>query len=65
MRMLSGPSRRESSEARRPLPAVSMHSGTVRFEKRGAVPILTQWPSMLTGALLLGLGILVGRLIWG
>jgi ATP-dependent Clp protease ATP-binding subunit ClpC len=65
IRVLSGPNRRESTATRRPVPAVSTHSGTIRFEKRRSVPVWAQWPSMLAGAGLLGLGILVGRLIWG
>jgi ATP-dependent Clp protease ATP-binding subunit ClpC len=59
IRMLSGPGRS------RPPAAVSMRSGTVHFEKRRTAPVWAQWPSMLTGAFLLGVGIAIGRLIWG
>jgi len=40
---------------------------TIRFASRrsSAVRRWFQWPSMLTGAALLGLGLLIGRLIWG
>ena len=65
IRVLSGPNRRESAVMRHPVPAASMHSATVRFEKGRSVAVWAQWPSMLAGAALLGLGILVGRLIWG
>jgi ATP-dependent Clp protease ATP-binding subunit ClpC len=55
---------RLSDSPRRPA-AVSMHSGTVRFEKRRSAPVWAHWPSFLTGAFLLALGIVIGRLIWG
>jgi ATP-dependent Clp protease ATP-binding subunit ClpC len=61
IRMLSGPGHRQA-------PGMSMHSGTVHLRRRrlgAAGPVWAEWPSMLTGASLLGLGILVGRLIWG
>ena len=58
IRMLSGPGRRQT-------PPISTRSGTVHFQKRRTLPVWAQWPAMLTGAALLGLGILIGRLIWG
>jgi ATP-dependent Clp protease ATP-binding subunit ClpC len=64
-RMLSGANRPESTAARPPVAAHSTHGGTVRFEKRRAVPVWAQWPSMLIGAGLVGVGIAIGWTIWG
>jgi ATP-dependent Clp protease ATP-binding subunit ClpC len=51
-----------------PTPEASMRSGTIHLtrNRQGAVGLVwAQWPSLLTGVLLLGLGIAIGRLIWG
>jgi ATP-dependent Clp protease ATP-binding subunit ClpC len=59
IRTLSGPGLREQSTMWEPR--------TIRFAsgRSSAVRRWFQWPSMLTGAVLLGLGLLIGRLIWG
>jgi ATP-dependent Clp protease ATP-binding subunit ClpC len=59
IRMLSGPGLREQSAMWEPR--------TIRFAsgRSAAVRRWFQWPSMLTGAALLGFGLLIGRLIWG
>jgi ATP-dependent Clp protease ATP-binding subunit ClpA len=43
----------------------SVRRGTRTLDPTRKAPVWEQWPSMLTGAALLGLGILIGRLIWG
>jgi ATP-dependent Clp protease ATP-binding subunit ClpC len=51
---------------RGPQPGVrvsSVHRGTVTLHPTRWARIWAQWPSMLTGAALLGFGILIGRLI--
>ena len=59
IRRLSGPGLHEQSAVREPR--------TIRFAsgRSSAVRRWFQWPSMLTGAALFGLGLLIGRLIWG
>jgi len=56
IRMLSGPGRRQQvTGVLRPVPA----------RRATHLPPWTQWQSMLVGAALLGLGILIGWAIWG
>jgi hypothetical protein len=43
----------------------SMGRGTITLHPPREVRVWAAWPSMLTGAALLGLGILIGRLVWG
>ena len=59
LRVLSGPgSRQESAERQRPaLPAIS--------SRRPGVRRWAEWQSLIVGAALLGLGILIGYSIWG
>jgi ATP-dependent Clp protease ATP-binding subunit ClpC len=59
IRMLSGPGPREQ--------LITWEPQTIRFAsgRSAAVQRWLQWPSMLAGAALLGLGLLIGRLIWG
>jgi ATP-dependent Clp protease ATP-binding subunit ClpC len=59
---------RLSGHGHRPTPGSSTRSGTIQVRKRPSRafgPAWVHWPSLLTGPLLLGVGILVGRLIWG
>ena len=59
IRMLSGPGRRPESVAWEP--------PTMRAAPRAgsAMRRWIEWPSMLSGAALLGLGLAIGRMIWG
>jgi ATP-dependent Clp protease ATP-binding subunit ClpC len=59
IRRLSSPGLHEQSATWEPR--------TIRFAspRSSAVQRWFQWPSMVTGAALLGLGLLIGRLIWG
>src|SRR5439155_24929640 len=59
IRTLSGPGLREQSAMWEPR---TLHFASGRSS---AVQRWFEWPSMLTGAALLGLGLGIGRLIWG
>jgi len=52
-------------ERRGALPEVRPGRPGIVYGRRGGKAVWAQWPSMLTGAALLGLGILVGWAIWG
>ena len=43
----------------------SVRRGTVTLHPTGNPHLWALWPSMVTGAALVGLGILIGRLVWG
>jgi ATP-dependent Clp protease ATP-binding subunit ClpA len=76
IRILSGPGAREQQQRVDPdlerkllgeYAGTMVQSHTLRHTLRQLPqrPARAEWPSILTGALLLGLGILVGWLIWG
>jgi ATP-dependent Clp protease ATP-binding subunit ClpA len=71
IRMLSGPEARYPGSTTDPevenVAGMMVQSHTLRHTLREFPerPVRALWPSMVTGAALLGLGILIGRLVWG
>ena len=79
IRMLSGPGRRKMRMDSEPEPAnpvgeigrdvggTMVQTHTVRHVVRRVPqrPIRHEWPALVTGAVLLGTGVIIGRVIWG